>query len=89
MPTVLLAQFGQSAFGDQPSSGDHADAVGHSLGDFENMCGHNYGAAGEDAIVEQSFDVPGGNCIEPDKRLVKDDQPGPVHQRADVWFGSQ
>src|SRR4051794_32649014 len=45
MVPVLLAQFGQSAFGDEASGGDHPDPVGHSFGDFKNMRGHDYGAA--------------------------------------------
>src|SRR3954454_8120861 len=59
MLAILLAQFGQSALRDEPSRGDDADPVGHSFGDFENVRGHDYGAAGADAIIEQSLDMPG------------------------------
>ena len=42
----LLAQLVERALGDQPAAGDDADAVGHALGDLENMRGHDDGAAG-------------------------------------------
>ncbi len=79
---VLLAQFGQRAFRDQPSRGDDADPVGHPFGDFQNMRGHDHGAAGANPIAEQSLDVAGGHRIEPGQRLVQDDQAGFVHQRS-------
>jgi hypothetical protein len=62
---VLLAQFGQGAFGDKPSGRDDADPVGHPLGDFENVRGHDYGAARTHAIPEQSLDVTRGDGVKP------------------------
>ena len=46
LPLPVRVQLVQRAFGDQPPVGDDADAVGHALGDFENMRGHDDGAAG-------------------------------------------
>ena len=62
--------------------GDDADAVGHAFGDFENMRGHDHGAAGAHALAEQSLDVARRHGVEAGERLVEDDQPGIVHQRA-------
>src|SRR5664279_3848264 len=53
----LVAQFVERAFGDQPAMGDDADAVGHALGYFENMRGHDDGAAGTHALLEHVFDL--------------------------------
>ena len=81
-PAVLLAQFGERALGDQTSRGDDADPVGHALGDFEDMRGHDHGAAGAHALREQSLDMPRRDGIEPGERLVQDDQPRVVDQGA-------
>ena len=62
--------------------GDDADAVGHALGDFENMRGHDDGAAGGDALAQDVLDQAGGAGIEPGERLIEDDELGIVHQRA-------
>ena len=68
--------------GDQPAAGDHADAVGHALGDFEDMRGHDDGAAGRDALAQHVLDLPRRAGVEAGQRLVEDDQPRLVHQRA-------
>ena len=78
----LAAQFVERAFGDQPAAGDDADAVGHALGDFEDMRGHDDGAAGGDALAQHVLDRAGGAGVEAGQRLVEDDQLGIVHQRA-------
>ena len=62
--------------------GDDADAVGHAFGDFENMRGHDHGAAGANPVAEQSLDVTRGHRVKAGERLVQDDQPRVVHQRA-------
>ena len=62
--------------------GDDADAVGHPFGDFQNMRRHDHGAAGTDAVLQQSLDVTRRQRVEAGERLVEDDQPGIVHQRA-------
>ena len=77
---VLLAQFGQSAFGDKASGGDHPDPVGHSFGDFKNMRGHDHCAAGANAISEQSLDVARRNRVEPGERFVQNDQARVMYQ---------
>ena len=79
---VLLAQLGQRAFGHQPAGGDDADPVRHPFGDFKNMCRHDHGAAGADAISEQPLDVTGGQRVEAGQRFVENDQPGVVDQCA-------
>jgi len=78
----LLPQLSKRAFGDQLSGRDDADAVGHAFGDFENVGGHDYGAAGADPLLQQSLDVTGGERIEAGERLVQDDQARVMHQRA-------
>jgi hypothetical protein len=79
---VLLAQLGERALGDQPAGGDDADPVGHPLGDLQNMRRHDHRAAGANAIAEQSLDVTRRQRIEAGQRLVEDNEPGIVHQRA-------
>ncbi len=79
---VLLAQLGQRALGDQAARGDHADAVGHALGDLENMRGHDDGAAGLNALAQQALHMAGGDGVEARQRLVENDEAGIVHQRA-------
>ena len=78
----LVAQFVERALGDQAPAGDDADAVGHALGDFENMRGHDDGAAGGDALAQHVLNQAGGAGVEAGERLVEDDQLGIVHQRA-------
>ena len=78
----LAVQFVERAFGDQAPAGDDADAVGHALGDFENMRGHDDGAAGGDALAQHVLDLARRAGIEPGQRLVEDDELGIVHQRA-------
>ena len=79
---VLLAQFGERAFGDQPARGDDADPVGHPFGDFENMRRHDHGAAGADARLQQSLDVTRRQRVEAGEGFIEDDQAGVVDQRA-------
>ena len=47
---AMPAQFVERALGDEPPAGDDADALGHALGDFEDMRGHDDGAAGAHAL---------------------------------------
>ncbi len=79
---VLPAQLGKGAFGDKPSRGDDADPVGHAFGDFENMRGHDHGAAGAHPIGEQSLDVARGDGVKTGEWFVQDDQPRIVYQRS-------
>src|SRR5271170_4682070 len=46
----LATQFLQRAFGDELAASDDADPVRHALGDFENVRGHDHGAAGAGAL---------------------------------------
>ena len=70
------------AFGDKPSRRDDADAVGHAFGHFQNMRGHDHGAAGAHAFLQQSLDVARGYGVEAGERFIQDDQPRVVHQRS-------
>ncbi len=70
---VCLVQFVERAFGDQAPAGDDADAVGHAFGDFENMRGHDDGAAGGDALAQDVLDQAGGTGVKAGERLVEDD----------------
>src|SRR6266852_6703943 len=76
------AQLLERALGDETAAGDDADAVGHALGDFEDMRGHDDGAAGAHALAQHGLDLARRAGVEPGQRLVEDDQPGLVHQRA-------
>ena len=61
---ILLAQLSERALGHQLAFGDDADAVGHPFGDFKNMRRHDHGAAGTDAVLQQSLDVTRRQRIE-------------------------
>ena len=63
-------------------AGDHADPVGHALGHFQDMRSHDHGAAVAHALAQQSLDLTRGAGVEAGQRLVEDDQPRLVHQRA-------
>ena len=78
----LAVQLVERALGDQPAAGDDADAVGHALGDFQDMRGHDHGAAVRDALAQHRFDLTRGRGIEAGERLVEDDHARVVHQRA-------
>ena len=78
----LPAQFVQRALRDEPAAGDDADAIGHALGDLQDMRGHDDGAAGLDVLAQHGLDLAGGAGIEAGERLVEDDELGLVHQRA-------
>ena len=75
-------QLVERAFGDQPSVGDDTDAVGHALGHLENMRRHDDGGAGGNALAQRILDLTGGPGVEAGERLVEDDQPRIVHERA-------
>ena len=78
----LRTQLVERAFGDQPSARDDADAVGHALGDFEDVRGHDDGVAGRDPLAQHALDLPRRAGVEAGQRLVEDDDARPVHQRA-------
>ena len=79
---ALRPQFCQRALGDQPAGGDDADALGHALGDFEDVGGHDDRAARRDALEQHVLHLPRGAGIEAGQRLVQDDQLRIVHERA-------
>src|SRR5208282_6111194 len=56
----LAAQLLERALGNELAVGDDADTVGHAFGNFENMRGHDDGAAGERALAQHAFDLPRG-----------------------------
>ena len=78
----LEPQLFERAFGDEPAVGDDADAVGHALGDFKNVRGHDDGAAGAHAFAQDAFDLARGAGVEPGQRFVENDQPRLVNERA-------
>ncbi len=78
----LLAQRVERALGDQPAALDHADALGHALGHFQDMRGHDDGDAGPHALDQHVLRLPRGGGIEAGQRLVQDQQARLVHQRA-------
>ena len=78
----LEPQLFERAFGDELAVGDDADAVGHALGDFKNVRGHDDGAAGANALAQNAFDLARGAGVEPGQRLVENDQPRLVNERA-------
>src|ERR1700722_3621974 len=77
----LVAQLVERALRDQPPLRDHADAVGHALGDLEDMRGHDDGAARGDALAQHGLDLARRAGVEAGERLVEDDHLGVVPQR--------
>ena len=75
-PCRSAAQLVERAFGDQPAAGDDADAVGHALGDLEDVRGHDHGAAGGDALAQHVLDLARRAGVEAGQRLVENDQRG-------------
>ena len=61
---------------------DDADALGHALGDLEDVGGHDDGDAVLDLVEQHILDLPGGTGIETGEGFVEDDQPRFVHQGA-------
>ena len=61
---------------------DDADAIGHALGDFENVRGHDDGAAGARALAQHRLDLARGAGVETGQRLVQNDHARVVNQRA-------
>src|SRR5271166_4464432 len=78
----LAAQLLERAFCHEPAVSDDADAVGHAFGDFENMRGHDDGAAGAGALAQYAFDLPRRAGVEAGERLIENNHPRLVHQRA-------
>ena len=70
----------ERALGDQPPRCDDADPVGHPFGHFQNMRGHDHGAAGAHPVAEQALDVTRRHGVEAGERFVEDDQARVVHQ---------
>ena len=62
--------------------GDDADAVGHALGDFEDVRRHDHGARRTGRAPAAILDLARGQRVEPGERLVQDDQARIMHQRA-------
>ena len=75
-------QLGERALGDQAAARQHADALGHALGDFEDVRGHDDRAAGADARLQHVLHLPRGAGVEAGQRLVEDDEARVVDQRA-------
>ena len=78
----LAVQLIERALGDEPAVRDDADAVGHALGDFQDVRGHDDGAASAYALAQHVLDLARGAGIEPGQRLVENDDARVVHQRA-------
>ncbi len=78
----LQPQFFERAFGDEPAVRDDADAVGHALGHFKNVRGHDDGAAGARALAQHGLDLARRAGVETGQRLVQNDHARLVHQRA-------
>ena len=70
----LAAQLVERAFCHKSAVGDDTDAVGHAFGDFENVRGHDDGAAGAGALAQHAFDLPRRAGVEAGERLVENDQ---------------
>ena len=62
--------------------GDDADPLGHALRHFEDVRRHHHGVAGAHAGEQHVLHLPRRAGVEPGQRLVEDDQPRVVHQRA-------
>jgi hypothetical protein len=62
--------------------GNDADAIRHALGHFQNVRGHQNGAAGARAFAQHVLDLARGAGIEPGERLVENDEKRVMHQCA-------
>src|SRR4029078_5273182 len=69
------------ALGNQAAVAQHADPLGHALGDLEDVGGHDDGVAIFDARLEEGLYLAGGAGVETGQRLVEDDQTRVVDQR--------
>ena len=78
----LAAQLVQRAIGDQPSLGDDPDAIGHALGDLQDMGRHDHGAPGPHTLPQHFLDDARRTGVEAGERLVQDDESRVMHQRA-------
>src|SRR6266542_814022 len=61
---------------------DDADSVAHRLRDLERVCRHHYRVTAPDVFAEQIFQNPRRLWVEPNHRLVHDDDIGLVPQGA-------
>src|SRR6202161_4847628 len=57
-------QLGKRALGKEPAVRDDPDPVGHAFGDFQNVRGHDDGAAGADAFAQHALDLTRGAGVE-------------------------
>ena len=72
----------QPAVGDEPALGHDADAIGHALGDLQNMGRHDHRAAGADALAQHVLHHARRTGVEAGEGFVQDDQPWLMHERA-------
>ena len=67
---------------DQPPGRNDTDALGHALGDFQNMRGHDDGRTRGSALPQHVLDLTGRARIKPGERLVENDELRLMHQGA-------
>jgi ABC-type Na+ transport system ATPase subunit NatA len=60
----LTPQILQRSFRHQPAAAHHPDAVGHALGDLQDVRRHHDGAAGADALAKHALHLAGGAGVE-------------------------
>jgi len=78
---TLTRRLGEVALGYETSVGEHNDALGHALGDLQDMRGHDDGAAGANPRLQHVLDLAGGAGVKTGQRLVEDDEAGVVDER--------
>ena len=78
----MRLQLVETAFGQKLSILDDADAVGHALGDFEDVGGEDDGCAAFDALADQVFHQTAGGGVETCQRFIQHQQFRLVDQRA-------
>ena len=76
----LAAKLLERADRQHPAVIDDADPVGQLFGDRQQVGRHQHRAAGPRLRDEQVLDDPGASRVEPDQRLVDDQDLGVVHQ---------
>src|SRR5689334_21682288 len=77
----LPAEVIECTFCYQTPTGYHADAVGHSFSHFQNMRGHDDGAAFTHARAKHVLDLTRGARIETRQRFVENNEVRVVDQR--------
>src|SRR4029079_5861037 len=76
------AEVGHRARGANHAALDNGDAITHSLGDLQRVRGHHHRVSASRVLAEEIFEDARRLGVEPDHRLVDDDDFRTVYERA-------